>query len=285
METSIKKILYNESYAGVLHVKGRRITCIPKVVSRETFDNAQMLLQRYSKRAGKTNGRVNNLFNTLSVCKHCGGTVNVSVSPAKKAGNKICYAYRCKNARLQQCKHHKMLNADMVEYMFFLYYFMGTPEQSFYSSTGELAAKIEAAQAKLNKLTAAISNLYDMAESGDTEAKDRIAKRKLEKVEIEQELTRLKGQAVEQANFPAAAATIKQCLSDGIVIDARELPAKLANMEMRVKLRACLPSIFEKVVFDTTARTVEGILKEGVKLDTFFKDTTIIQIPKSPHSK
>lgn len=33
METSIKKILYNESYAGVLNVKGHRITCIPEIGS------------------------------------------------------------------------------------------------------------------------------------------------------------------------------------------------------------------------------------------------------------
>lgn len=285
IETSIKKILYNESYAGVLNVKGHRITCIPKVVSRDAFDKAQLLLKRYSKRAGKTNGRVNNLFNTLAVCKHCGGTVNVSVSPAKKPGDKVCYSYRCKNARLHMCEHHKMLHAFTVEYLFFVYYFMGSPEDSFSSSTGEIAAKIEAAQSKLNKLTAAISNLYDMAESGDTEAKNRIARRKIEQLEVEREITRLKGQLVEQANFPAAAATVKQSLSDGIVIDARELPAKLANNEIRAKLRASLPSIFEKVVFDTTARTVEGILKEGVKLNTFFKDTTRFDVPRPPHGR
>jgi hypothetical protein len=285
METSIKKILYNESYARVLHVKGHRITCIPEVVSRDTFDKAQLLLQRYSRRAGKTNGRVNNLFNGLAVCKHCGGTVNVSVSPAKKPGGKVGYAYRCKNARLHKCEHHKMLNAFTVEYLFFTFFFMSSPEQSYTSSTGDLVAKIEAAQAKLNKLTAAISNLYDMAESGDIEAKDRIAKRKIEKMDIEQELTRLKGQIVERANFPAEAATVTHSLSDGMVIDSRELPAKLANNEIRIKLRASLPSIFEKVIFDTTARTVEGILKEGVKLNTFYKDITVFQIPRVPHSK
>jgi DNA invertase Pin-like site-specific DNA recombinase len=288
METSIKKILCNESYVGVLHVKGHRITCIPKVVSSETFDKAQLLMQRYSKRAGKTNGRVNNLFNGLSVCKHCGGTVNVSVSPPKKAGNKVCYSYRCKNARLKQCEHHKMLNAATVEYLFCYYFFMGDPEQSLSTNTSELAAKITATQAKIIKLKTAITNLYDMAEFGDAEAKDRIAKRKSEMLEAEQKLIQLKGQTIERANFPAVVATVKKMILDGVateVWDMKELPAKLANNEIRAKLRANLPSIFEKVVFDTTARTVEGILKEGVKLNTFFRDITKFQIPRSPHGR
>ena len=283
-EPTIRKILLNESYAGTLRVKGQAFTCIPAVVSQATFDQAQLLLQRFSTRRGHTNGRVNNLFSGLAVCKHCGGSINVGCSQ-RKPNSTHCYNYRCKDARVHKCSHHNMLNAFTVEYLFFTYYFMGSPEQSFSNSTGELTGKIEAAQTKLNKLTAAISNLYDMAESGDTEAKDRIAKRKIEKMDIEKELRLFKGQIVERANFPAAAATVTHSLSDGMVIDARELPAKLANNEIRSKLRASLPSIFEKVIFDTTARTVEGILKEGVTLNTFFKDVTIIHIPKLSHTK
>ena len=107
-------------------------------------------------------------------------------------------------------------------------------------------------------------------------------------LEAEQKLIQLKGQTIERANFPAVVATVKKMILDGVateVWDMKELPAKLANNEIRAKLRANLPSIFEKVVFDTTARTVEGILKEGVKLNTFFRDITKFQIPRSPHGR
>jgi DNA invertase Pin-like site-specific DNA recombinase len=288
LETSIKKVLLNESYAGVLHVKGYRLTCIPKVVSRDTFDKAQLLLQRHSLRMGKTNGRVNNLFAGMAVCKHCGGTVNVSVSPAKKEGHKTCYSYRCKNARLKECDHHKMLNADTVEYLFVFYFFMGAPEEYFANSTSGLTQKVEAIQAKILKLRSAIANLYDMVESGDDEAKRRIIERKSEMAEAEQELILLKGHTVELANLPTVMSTVKKMLLDGVstdVWDMRELSVKLANNEVRKMLRAHLPSIFDKVIFDTTARTVEAVLKDGVILNTFFKDITKFQIPRSPHSR
>ena len=278
LESSLKKILKNESYAGVLRCKGHKITCIPRVVSKDTFDKTQLLLNRYSTRKGKTNGRVNNLFNSLAVCKHCGGTVNVSAASVN--------GYRCKNAIVGQCEHHNRLNADLVEYLFFMVFFMGQPEGAINVDTAGLKQKIEAAEAKIKRLTAAITNLYDMAEEGDTEAKDRIAKRKEEKAEAEQDLMRFKGQTVEANSVPEVVSAIRYELLGGArVYDASQLKAKLADNENRIKLRNSLPVLFEKVVFDTTARTVEGVLKPGIHTGTFLKDITVIHIPRLPHSK
>ena len=284
MEVSIKNILKNESYAGVLNVKGNRITCIPKVVSHAEFDKAQLLLRRYSMRRGKTSGRVNNLFNGLAVCKSCGGTVNVNVCPPRKPGNKTVYMYRCKNARLGVCKDHKMLHADVVEYMFMTFCFMGDTSL-VKADTTETLHRIQAAKNKVEKIKAAISNLYDLVENGDTDAKDRVTKRKLELAEAEGELTVLKGQSVEQAALPAAFETVRAEIIDGQktkVWDNSKLLPKLQDNEIRLKIRANLPAIFEKVVFDPTDRTLEPVPKEGVKLHTFFKDTfKFIRLPRT----
>ena len=290
LETSIKQILKNESYAGVLHCKGHVIKCLPPVVTKATFDKTQLLLQRFSKRAGKTSGRVNNLFNGIAVCKHCGGTIGVAVSPIRPnkgaTTTSYGYRYRCKNARTHLCDHHYMLNADMVEYLFFMVFFMGQPEGAVGINTAELREKIEAAESKIKRLADAITNLYDMAEEGDSEAKDRIAMRKQEKADVEQELTRLKGQTVEANSVPELVSKIHYELLDGArVYDASQLKAKLANNETRIELRNSLPVLFEKVVFDTTARTVEGVLKPGILTGTFLKDITVIHIPRLPHSK
>ena len=125
-----------------------------------------------------------------------------------------------------------------------------------------------------------------MAEEGDTEAKDRIAKRKEEKAEAEQDLMRFKGQTVEANSVPEVVSAIRYELLGGArVYDASQLKAKLADNENRIKLRNSLPVLFEKVVFDTTARTVEGVLKPGIHTGTFLKDITVIHIPRLPHSK
>lgn len=286
METSITKVLKNESYAGRMHCKGNLITCIPKVITPALFDSTQLLLQRNSTKAGKLTGRANNLFNGLAVCKHCGGTVNVSVAQPKKAGNKTCYSYRCRNARLNQCTSHNMLNADDVEYLFCMFFFMADPSKAANNDSSALVAKIKVAEDKLTKIKAAISNLYDMAEQGDTEAKDRIANRKLEQQKLEQELTTLKGETIEYSKLPSVVTGITEALKgDGIVIDASELKTRLNDNAVRLQLRNNLPSMFDKVVIDTTARTVEGILKDGVKLNTFFKDITKFSVPRKAHSK
>lgn len=280
LETSVTKVLKNESYAGVLIVKNHKITCIPSVVSRETFDKAQLLLQRYSNRSGKTSGRVNNLFNGLSICKHCEGTVNVSVSPAKRPGNKTARFFRCKNARLKQCNHHKMLNVEIVEHLFFMMYFGGSPEH-IAADSNQLNVKIDAVNAKIERLTKAINGLYDMAEEGDKEAKDRIAARRIEKAEAEQELVLLKGQTAEQEHLPSMMEEVIKMTVQGKSVDWTEwniaLMDKLADDNIRLRLRSILPSIFEKVIFDTTARTVEGILRKGVRLpNTMIKEGPIL---------
>jgi DNA invertase Pin-like site-specific DNA recombinase len=285
-EVTIKDVLRNESYAGSLNIKGHHVTCIPQIVPSDTFDKAQLLLQRYAKRSGKLTGRANNLFPGIGVCKHCGCPISVSVTQSRSTNGKTVYGYYCKGAKVNTCKHHNMLNADTVEYLFFMVFFMGQPEAAIGINTAELREKIEATEAKIKRLTVSITNLYDMAEEGDAEAKDRIAKRKEEKADAEQELMRLKGETVEAASVPEVVSKIRYEFSDDArVYDASQLKAKLADNETRIKLRNSLPVLFEKVIFDTTARTVEGVLKPGIHTGTFLKDITVIHIPRLAHTK
>lgn len=287
LETSIKKILLNESYAGVLRVKGHKITCIPVIVHHDIFDKAQVLLQRFAKRSGNvSSGRVNNVFNGLAVCKHCWGTVNVSVSPPKKEGNKTCYSFRCKNAHMKQCECHKMLNADAAELSFFSVYFGGSPEHALASNSKDITIKVEAVETRIKKLNASIANLYDMAEEGDTEAKDRIAKRRIEKAEAEQELILLKGQVVERDNLPSMYDELQTLVGNqkqlGYDAFFPMLKEKLSDNDTRLRLRTLLPSIFSKVVFDLSGRTIEGVLQKGVSLPNAMKLGKIIIPPGVP---
>jgi hypothetical protein len=55
--------------------------------------------------------------------------------------------------------------------------------------------------------------------------------------------------------------------------------ANLADNNIRLRLRTILPSLFEKVVFDTTARTVEGIVRQGVSLPNALVNGPILLPP------
>jgi DNA invertase Pin-like site-specific DNA recombinase len=278
LETSVTKILRNESYAGVLEVKGKRFTCIPKVVGREAFDRAQMLLQRFSQRHGNySRGRVNNLFRDLGICAHCGGTITVSVAPPKKEGNKTCYQYRCQGKRLKanedaECKHGRMLNAEVVECLFFEHYFGGSPENILVGKNTELKSKLAALQSRVEELDKKISNLYDLAEEGDTEAKTRIAERKEEKAAAQREIGFLKGSMVEQEEMPSAMDEIDSLMpwtkEYGRALNEfyPKLKKALSDNETRKKLVHALPLIFSKVRFDTVERTLQPITKEGKEM-------------------
>ena len=280
-ESSIKKVLKNESFSGVLYVKGHKITCIPSVISPDTFNKAQLLIKRNSNRHGKLSGRINNIFANIAVCKHCGSTVNVSVSPPKKKGGKTCFLYRCKGAKLHNCEHRRMLNARNVEISFMTEYFGGSPETTFHSKNKDLQTKALSLEAKIERLNTSIENLFDMVETGDKTAKDRIQQRRIEKSETERELVIVKGSIFEHTNVPSMMDEIAEVMD--FTADSEtaskllkefipKLEAKLNNNEVRRKLVNTFPSIFSKVVIDTTERSIQATTKQGVKMKKVFID-------------
>ncbi len=286
METSIAKILKNESYAGVLRIKGASFTCIPKIVNRATFDKAQHLISQNTRRHGKLNGRINNLFAGVGVCQHCGGTVNVNVTMAKNTRKTASYFYRCKNARLKICTQpHKMLNARTVELCFFGEYFGGSPENTFCANKTEIMASILESESRIAKLKKAIKGLYDMAEEGDPEAKDRIRKRNSELATEEVELKKLQNTIYADELIPTMLDEIAEVMDySGTKDDVKSdqllksfyprLEVKLADKENRQKLVQIIPTLFSKVEIDCVNRTIQAFPRQGnplrlISLDTF----------------
>jgi DNA invertase Pin-like site-specific DNA recombinase len=285
METSIAKILKNESYAGVLRIKGVEYTCIPTVVNRAIFDKAQHLMSKNTRRHGKLNGRINNLFAGIAICKHCGGTVNVNVTMATHNRKKASYFYRCKNARLKICpEEHKMLNARTVELSFFGHYFGGSPETTFASGNTNNQARISDVSFRIAKIKKAIEALYDMAEEGDSEAKERIRKRRNELAKEEATLKELQNAVYADELIPTMLQEIEEVMDYADTQDAVKttellksfyprLENKLSKNENRKKLVQILPTLFSKVEIDCIHRTVQAFPRHGNPLDLLSLDT------------
>ena len=281
-ETTITGILYNESYAGVLNVKGYRLNCIPAVVTRTTWDKAQLFLQRNKTRRGKLSGRINNLFPSIAKCARCQGLMSVAVSVASKNGHKkYCYSYCCRNARRGSCETTKGRNARIVELVFLSQYFGGSPNNLFVEQSIEIKEAISALEERRDQLKAKIENLYDLVEQGDEGAKSRVQRRKLELQEVESEIVIKKGMLTEQAQLPTAMDEIAELMDFADVPTTTEntekleqlltsfypkLYATLSQHDVRRKLANVMPTIFESVMFDNDAFTLEPIRKDGTRL-------------------
>ena len=119
---------------------------------------------------------------------------------------------------------------------------------------------------------------------------DRIAKRKLEKAIIDQELTLLKGQAIERVNLPSMFEELQNLVGNQkqLALDAffPILKEKLSDNDTRLRLRTLLPSLFSKVIFDLSGRTIEGVLQKGVTLTQAMKLGKVIipaGVPRTNH--
>jgi hypothetical protein len=164
-----------------------------------------------------------------------------------------------------------MRNARIVELVFFTQYFGGSPAQLFHKDNHELKTKLAILKVKSERLDSAISNLFDMVEAGDKEAKKRIELRRREKSDTEHELAIIKGSITEDAELPTALDKLDELLFTDKGQDALEqfypkLEKTLADFNTRKKLLNVLPLIFSKVVFDTTKNTLQPFRKDGTPL-------------------
>jgi len=125
--------------------------------------------------------------------------------------------------------------------------------------------------------------LFDMVEAGDQTAKDRIQQRRIEKSETERELAIVRGSIVEDTNIPSMMDEIAEVMDYSETSDTKKvrklldefipkLEAKLADNDVRRKLAMTFPSIFSKVIFDTTKRSIQAITTQGVKMKTIWID-------------
>ena len=172
MESTIKKVLRNQSLCGKLIINEQIITCFPQIITQNVFDLTQYLIEKNKGRHGNNSGRTNNLFRNIGKCIYCNGTINVNISPQSKGREVPLYAYRCKNARLKLCTQpHKQLNAKLVEPLFFDLYFNGNPESFFSDDENKLEKEKDIIIQKISKNQEAIEILIDLAENGNKKVK------------------------------------------------------------------------------------------------------------------
>lgn len=289
METSVRKILRNKSYSGQLELNGSIITCIPSIVEPEVFQLTQYLIEKNKGRRGNNTGRTNNLFRNIGKCIYCNGSINVNVSPQSKGRKNNSYGYRCINARLKKCKHpHKILNAKLVEPLFFQSYFDGSPESFFSEDHKKLEKEKDILNNKLVKIQEVISNLLDIAETGNKQAKQRIQKKEQEILEVENEIKLIEEKLINRPqnvsiynelskeidpnedsdpeNESGLNLEEKQRIRKFIYDHHKNMMEKLNDIDLRKKISYAMQSLFDSVVFDCVNGTIQGINKDGVPL-------------------
>ena len=287
MESTIKKILRNQSLCGKLVINEQIITCFPQIISQNVFDLTQYLIEKNKGRHGNNSGRTNNLFRNIGKCIYCNGTINVNISPQSKGRKVPLYAYRCKNARLKLCTQpHKQLNAKLVEPLFFDLYFNGNPESFFSDDENKLEKEKDIIIQKISKSQEAIEILIDLAENGNKKVKERLSKKEKEIQDLEIEINLINEKIL---NKPQSLSIFNQ-LSDeidvfdiknenvNISIDDRikikdfinnyhqRILDKLSNEELRKNISYTMQSLFTSVIFDCVNKTIQGIKKNGEPL-------------------
>lgn len=290
-ETTIRNILRNETYAGVATIKGNRITCFKGVVSKEQFEKAQLLLERNSNRHGKTgeNSRINNLFKNVAVCL-CGGKLIVkAIMPFGKKRKKASYSFYCRNARSGICDIRSMWNVTPIEMFFFSEFLNGDGSQLLSKGDNDLKFKRDSLIQRIEQKETAISNLYDMAEQGDETARNRIAERRAEKVQLEKELRQIKGSIAESDYIPTLSDRLDDLIGKDGFKAARDsyfptIRAKLSDNETRRELSVMLPSMIKQLVVNLKDNEFYAVKKDGTKTKTinvndYIQDLTAQGIP------
>jgi len=287
MESTIKKVLRNQSLCGKLIINEQIITCFPQIITQNVFDLTQYLIEKNKGRHGNNSGRTNNLFRNIGKCIYCNGTINVNISPQSKGRKVPLYAYRCKNARLKLCTQpHKQLNAKLVEPLFFDLYFNGNPESFFSDDENKLEKEKDIIIQKISKNQEAIEILIDLAENGNKKVKERLSKKEKEIQDLEIEINLINEQIL---NKPQSLSIFNQ-LSDeidvfdiknenvNISIDDRikikdfinnyhqRILDKLSNEELRKNISYTMQSLFTSVIFDCVNKTIQAIKKNGEPL-------------------
>jgi DNA invertase Pin-like site-specific DNA recombinase len=288
LEVSVKKIIRNEAYAGVATIKGNRYECYKGIISKEQFNKAQMLVARFTARAGNQSGdkvRINNLFCGMAICEDCNGKLAVSVSPPRqpkmimtgkhkgemsrpKAGT--TFAFRCLNRKLDLCETTRMRNTLDIESFFCSEFLHGTGDTLTVKSSLELKNKQAALIQRIEQCNTAIGNLFDMVEQGDKEAKDRIEKRRTDKHQYENELRTVTAELAEAGEIPSMMDKIDELLGTPEAKGAINnffptIRKNLTDQTWRRELSLVLPTFMSKIVINLNTNEFYVIKKDGTK--------------------
>ncbi|MDR3458299.1 MAG: recombinase family protein [Verrucomicrobiae bacterium] len=267
---TVKYILTCPCYNKVLEINGERYNILDEVVSDEVFAKTQMLLARNKTNKGKLNGRTNNIFGQVVFCKHCGGRIK-----SAKAG-KYSYMYCCKNSLEGGCKNkdggtnkNVMLNARYVEYGFFKLVFGDRAHGLMRGDDRNLMLKeqIEGLKSQIADLDSRIENLWDDKERGDKEASRRIAIRRAEKDNAENQIRILKAQLTEDGQFDSNVNVIYNMVTLEDIWFSKKKMVPIFDIlnddEKRKRISMIMPTLFSKITFDCAANKVEVFNKDG----------------------
>ena len=282
-EVTLKQILRNESYAGVCVPKKNpemRITCFPNIVTKEVFDKAQVLIQRYKTRHGNTgiHTRTNNLFPQLIKCSICGGNLTVSMTNTKDGRKRPSYQYHCLNHKYDKCTVRQRRSVRPFEVLIMSAIAGGAGESLSHNGKGNEVLAIEK---RINDIKRAMDNLYDLAEQGDKVAIERIGRRKQELLKLEGELRLVIAENKDFASMPSLIEEIAGMFDNKEMDELTRLNKggeamknyffttwqRLQENDLRKRLYNITPSIIDNIQVDLTKNRY-NVVKKGETLNS-----------------
>ena len=297
---STRCILTNPSLYG--HFQGiDNYFCNP-LITKATFDKLQLMIHKNKGRRGLTSSDFINIFKGLIYCSNpeCRKSFNVGCgkidSKTKKPKKEVYRYFRCSSSsNAGKCNNKHNVELHSFEVGFFENILGGNigignlmKKEEKDNSINE---RIESVKLQISKLNKSITNLYDLVEAGDGEAKNRIVLRKAEKDKLEAELKGLESSIVDVTDYNNGVNEIKKIMDwateweaktipllkpiiradgtvvndlrkrfrDKIIADTKEaisVKNLLKSDKVRTELVKVLPTVISKLVCDSKNKTV-----------------------------
>ena len=112
-KNSLRTILQNKRYIGILTYKGKEIPDkIPRIISDELFEKVTEIMNKNRKAPARAKAKVEYLLSAKLFCGHCKENMTGSYGTAKSS--KIYRYYQCNGAKKKLC-HKKMVRKDYIE--------------------------------------------------------------------------------------------------------------------------------------------------------------------------
>lgn len=237
---SIHAILKSSALTGHVNVKGVELkNYIPAIISEDEFNQLQAkLYQSRDKRGGTLRGdKILNVFRGIIFCKHCGGHINIALSPGKKVdGKRIKTTYlKCQNARYGKCDCMDMMRYDEFEQQFFGWHFgvlsdiVGKEEKNKQADIDKLTGQ----KVQIEKRIQSILGLVDL---GLPQVREELQGCKVQLETIDKEIKLI---------------SIKETARKTVIdISTKKLVEDLNNQDNRRQLLNVLPNIVERIEVD-----------------------------------
>ena len=112
-KNSLHRLLRNKRYTGVYLYKGEETPGgMPRILSDETFDRVQRILDKNKAAPARSRGKEDYLLTTKLFCGHC-CEMMTGYGGTGKSG-KVYHYYTCKNAKKRLCEK-KVVHKELIE--------------------------------------------------------------------------------------------------------------------------------------------------------------------------